>query len=172
MKSSIASSSYGQKLPPVPTAAPTASQTQTARRSDRSLRPMKGYADSIEIHVKGDLRRIRDGALAALQGHISIDRFGTARNWIGAPINPDAGGITGNVINNAWLSPEGSAWIGATGTIARNQADRDWDALGALGQITELMHGRIMYAHDGTAWEVVVTGCETHMMLVNSCRSE
>ena len=167
MKRTDTNSSYGLTSPTIPTTEPSKDQIVRAARSEHPLTGVHTTqfyglagpcADRIEITLTGRCRRVSDGALAKLSGTLEIDAHGTLRNWIRVPINPDAGGIVGNVINSTDVHPLGSMWIHApiNTQLTPTGADREWEAKGIMGQLSALLRGMVMYTSDATAWEVLV----------------
>ena len=160
----------------------TADQIKPATRSSETILPQlkwvdkfganKGYAARTEIPagaqsaiaknqvtlgdisfiVSGRVRRISDGAMAALWGHIDIDYHGTCRAWVSTKLNPDSGKLTGNIINIGNLHPIGSAWIGACGSVTPSETDRAWKH----GKwCHELSRGTILVDHAGNQYEAI-----------------
>jgi len=176
MKNNHSNSSYGLKGPTVPTTEPTEGQAVIAPRSEQpltSLRQTQFYgvagpsAGRVEISLTGRCRRVTDGAVGALRGTLEMDAHGILRNWIKVPINPDAGSLTGNVLNSTDVHPLGSMWIHAPKNtqLTPTTADREWEAKGLLGQLTALLRGLVMYSSDGTAWEVLVESTEVSLQI-------
>jgi len=167
----------GASLNPLP------GQQAPARRSTDPLSALRQtdfygltgpMAMSIELHIAGKCRRRSDGAMGKLGGLLSQDQHGTIRTNISVPLDPDFGGLKGNVINRVDVTPRNSMWVHAPIGLSLHpkQADLDWDALGLHGIATKLLRGVVLCAHDGTEWECLADNIDARLIYADVCKIE